>query len=206
MPEAEELEEEIEAELIDPEEVVFRLASKSSRLIAFLLDTLLIGAFVLMVIGTFVIPQYYGAAAAELKEAIFEVAGDSSVTQSELLAKVSPQVLEMIHSCQAFSLFGFWLFYALSEIITGGSSLGKKVLSIRTISLRKMARPSYVESFVRAGLKTMALLAFFPFLLVSFLVIFISKYNQTGHDILTRTVVVSGLEEKDDEQAEDIDS
>lgn len=167
-----------------------RPASRQSRLLAFLLDILLIGAFVLMVLNKFIIPSQY---AAQMKE--FEVLVDEYTTQektfdAKAMENLNPQLKEMIQFMQAFTLFSLWAYFTLCEAITGGSSLGKSVFSIRVVNTETFEYPGIFDSFLRAGLKTLAILAMFPVFMISYFMALFMENHRAGHDFLTRTVVV----------------
>ena len=187
------------------EELGVALANKWKRIIAFLLDLILIGAFILMFITNFVIPVKYGGTVEELNKVSQEYMNTSKMTQKELFTKMSPELKEMIQVSQGYTVFMLWMYFAFSEILMSGGSLGKKVFSLRVVNSRTLEPPRLFDSILRSGLKTLALITWIPIFIVNFFLIFITKRNQAGHDLLTRTIVIEGTLVKETEKEEVIE-
>lgn len=183
------VEEEI-IELENSKKPVAILASKGSRIAAFFLDIVLIGSFTLMFLSTVLYPG--------ILTEIGQLASQPNTSQADLLAKMSPQLKDKLEACNTIVVLVFWLYFAASEIILKGASLGKRVFSIRAANEITLEPPSTFDSILRSGLKTFSLLAWFPFFMVAnYFLIFFTKKGQAGHDFLTRTVVIQDTLEKE---------
>lgn len=174
-------------------EPVVILASRLSRIIAFILDFVLISTFTIMFLTTFVIPLKYPGTISELRQ----LAHQPENSQKQLLEKMSPQLKEMIQGSQTIIIMILWLYFTLNEVLLRGASLGKKVFSIYVVNTTTLAPPSLFDSILRSGLKTFSLLAWFPIFTINFFLIFITKKAQAGHDFLTRTIVIQGDTKKE---------
>lgn len=189
---------------INPDEELKVLpARKIPRILAFLLDLLLIGTFIFMFLAHFIIPGKYGNSIAELERLIQEYKNAPQTSKKETFDKASPELKEMIQVTQSYTTFILWIYFALSEILMNGSSLGKMVFSLRVVNTRTLESPSFFDSILRSGLKTLALVTWIPIFIVNFFLIFITKRNQAGHDFLTRTLVIEGLLQKDEQEEEE---
>lgn len=169
------------------------LASRTSRIMAFILDLVLIGSFTLMFLSTFIIPQKYPGTLAELKE----LSAQDDKFSNDIVAKMSPHLKDMLEISQTITILAFWFYFAISEILLKGSSIGKKIFSIRVVNQVTLAPPSAFDSIFRSGLKTFSLLAWFPFFMINFFLIFFTKKGQAGHDFLSRTIVIQSNPEID---------
>jgi len=84
-----------------------------------------------------------------------------------------------------------WLYFALGEAFFGGSSLGKRICRIRSVSTVTLGAPPLMAGIVRGGLKTLTLYLFFPLAMIATLAaLFFNKRRQMGHDLMSRTVVI----------------
>lgn len=176
-------------DLDDRNEIV--LASKKTRFLAFLLDFFLILTFVFMASTHFIIPQFYPNSIEEFKEIVHKKAASDTSLSENMNDNLTPELKSMARTLQVFALISFWFYFAVSEILTKGASLGKRVFSITVINKYTLKPPSWIDSILRSGLKTLACLALFPLLYINFLFAFFTKKNTTGHDILTKTIVIS---------------
>jgi uncharacterized RDD family membrane protein YckC len=85
----------------------------------------------------------------------------------------------------------FWTYFGAAEAFFGGSSLGKRLCCIRTVSIVTLSHPPVFTGIVRGGLKTTVLFIIFPisapFTLIGLL---FNKRRQMLHDLLSRTAVI----------------
>jgi uncharacterized RDD family membrane protein YckC len=88
-------------------------------------------------------------------------------------------------------LLTFWLYFAIGEAFFAGSSLGKRICRIRSISTVTLGPPPILAGIIRGGLKTVTLFWLFPIAFAAtFIALFFNKRRQLGHDLCARTVVV----------------
>ena len=183
----------------DDKLISYPIASKSTRIFACALDCILVMALALMLLSTFVIPKKYSTPMKELQHILHSYSETISNTDKKIAENFSSELKDMIESIQAFVVLAFWLYFSITEIFMNGATLGKKVFSLRAISLRTGQKPHVFDSCLRGGIKTLSLLAFFPLLLINYFLIFFPRVNRTGHDFLCNTVVVVTTPEEEDE-------
>lgn len=187
--------------IVKTNEKMVLFASKKVRFLAFMLDFMLVLAFAITIIANIITPKYYAAAYHQFMQTNEDFVQKYKVDKDAKRPELSEAETEMFGAWQSFTLFSFWIYFAFSEIFMKGASLGKRAFSIHVVSRRTMQPPGVFDSFLRAGLKALSLIALFPILIVNYLIIFVTKKNQTGHDILTRTlVVVDEIEEAEVEE------
>ena len=56
----------------------------------------------------------------------------------------------------------FWLYFSVGEAFFAGSSLGKRICCIRSVSTVTPSKPPIMAGIVRGGLKTLTLYFFSP--------------------------------------------
>ena len=174
------------------------IAPFSTRILSFLLDVILVIALLVTVLGKFVLPAKYPQEMHKMEMIISQYAAEieQQAAQNEktpALPEFPDEIQEMMHFIQTFTLVFVWLYFALSEILLQGSSLGKKIFRLRVLSTRTGEPISLLESIIRGGFKAMTLLSFFPLLTASYIIFFFNKNRLAGHDYLCRSIVVEDL-------------
>lgn len=161
------------------------------RALAFTLDFILVSAVASLIIWKMVIPTSHPAAFAELREWTSEVLAWMQSDADKPMPTPSRSLQEALSKANELQLIGFWLYFALSEAFFAGSSLGKRICRIRSVSTVTLGRPPILTGIVRGGLKTLLIYLLFPVLLIATLVpLFLNKRRQMGHDLLSRTAVI----------------
>jgi len=164
------------------------------RSIAFLMDFILVTTVAMLVTLKIAWPQSYPGALFEFNQLIdaFSVwiqsgaaeAGEPAPILSESLAEA------LVFANNIFFII-FWIYFMIGEAFFRGASIGKHICRLRTVSTVTLGAPPVFTGIVRAGLKTIAILLWFPVsILVSVAFVFFNKRRQLGHDILSRTAVV----------------
>jgi hypothetical protein len=165
-------------------------ASLWQRSVAFSLDFSLICFLSLTVLGKWVLPQQYAQEWAKLQGVLY-VANYSNQQFTELFKTLQNADFQKMVADLGFYLFlSFWAYFALSEIITKGGSLGKKIFRLTVVKINGLEPPSILDSIFRSSLKAFAIFSFLPICALNFLLAFFTKYRQAGHDFIARTVVV----------------
>ena len=84
-----------------------------------------------------------------------------------------------------------WVYFAFGEALFAGTTLGKKIFRLKSVSTVTLGPPPFTAGIVRGGMKTILLFWLFPVLLVAnFIALFFNKRRQLGHDWMSRTAVV----------------
>ena len=169
-------------------------ASIGLRGLAFLLDFILISAVASIIIWKVALPQSHPAAFTELSEWIQAVASwyaDRSSLIDARFPEPSKNLAEALTIANELQMLCFWLYFALGEAFFAGSSLGKRICRIRSVSTVTLGKPPIMAGIIRGGLKTLTIYFFFPIGMIATLVtLFFNKRRQMGHDMVSRTAVI----------------
>lgn len=164
------------------------------RIIAFLLDFILLTAFASVIIWKFAMPAQYPGAFSELQtwsETLVHSLSATDRTTAFNVPELSPFLQEALAYGRDIQLMIFWLYFALGEALFKGRTLGKHACKLRSISTVTLAPPTIVVGIVRGGMKTIALFLIFPLgLLINLGALFFNKRKQMGHDLFSRTIVI----------------
>jgi len=167
------------------------------RAIAFMLDFILVFFLIATLLGGFILPRYFAAEWTEITAAGEEMlltAGESF--EAGLEAAPARNLSEDAHRAVNFIYFFFiavfWLYFTLSEIATGGATLGKRMFSMRAVHSPELSRTGVLDSFLRNGIKSLTL-PVLPLLLINIVVALVNPRRRALHDLLCRTVVVDDL-------------
>ncbi len=169
-------------------------ASVRLRAFAFLLDFILISAVASIIIWKIALPQSHPAAFSELTEWTQQVItwyGDRATTPETTFPEPSKNLARALTTANELQMLTFWLYFALGEAFFAGSSLGKRICRIRSVSTVTLGAPPIMAGIVRGGLKTLTLYLFFPIgMFATLIALFFNKRGQMGHDIMSRTAVI----------------
>lgn len=169
-------------------------ASIGLRSLAFFLDFVLISAVASIIIWKIALPQSHPAAFTELAEWTQAVGiwwGDRATAIDPPLPEPSKNLAEALIIANELQMLCFWLYFALGEAFFGGSSLGKRICRIRSVSTVTLDKPPIMAGILRGGLKTLTIYFFFPIGMIATLVtLFFNKRRQMGHDMMSRTAVI----------------
>ena len=169
-------------------------ASIGLRALAFFLDFILISAVASIIIWKIALPQSHPAAFTELTEWTQTVGtwwGDRDTAVDVPLPEPSKNLVEALAIANELQMLCFWLYFALGEAFFAGSSLGKRICRIRSVSTVTLGKPPIMAGIIRGGLKTLTIYFFFPIGMIATLVtLFFNKRRQMGHDMMSRTAVI----------------
>ena len=169
-------------------------ASIGLRGLAFFLDFVLISAVASIIIWKIALPQSHPAAFTELTEwtqAVGTWWGDRATAVDVPLPEPSKNLAEALIIANELQMLCFWLYFALGEAFFAGSSLGKRICRIRSVSTVTLDKPPIMAGIIRGGLKTLTIYFFFPIGMIATLVtLFFNKRRQMGHDMMSRTAVI----------------
>ena len=169
-------------------------ASIGLRSLAFFLDFILISAVASIIIWKIALPQSHPAAFTELTEWTQTVVtwyGDRAIKIDAPFPEPSKNLAEALNIANELQMLCFWLYFALGEAFFAGSSLGKRICRIRSVSTVTLDKPPIMAGIIRGGLKTLTIYFFFPIGMIATLVtLFFNKRRQMGHDMMSRTAVI----------------
>jgi uncharacterized RDD family membrane protein YckC len=169
-------------------------ANISLRGLAFLLDFILISAVASILIWKIALPQSHPAAFTELTEwtqTVITWYGDQATAIAAPFPEPSRNLAEALTIANELQMLCFWLYFALGEAFFAGSSLGKRICRIRSVSTATLGKLPIMAGIIRGGLKTLTVYFFFPIAMIATLVtLFFNKRRQMGHDMMSRTAVI----------------
>ncbi|MDQ8193978.1 RDD family protein [Coraliomargarita sp. SDUM461004] len=172
-------------------------ASIPLRAFAFLLDFILISAVASVIIWKIVLPQSHPAAFTELTDwtqsliTWYSERATEPDTPKQAIPEPSKNLTRALAVANELQMLTFWIYFALGEAFFGGSSLGKRICRIRSVSTVTLSPPPIMSGIVRGGLKTLTLYLLFPFGMIATLAaLLFNKRRQMGHDMMSRTAVI----------------
>ncbi|MEQ9825656.1 MAG: RDD family protein [Puniceicoccaceae bacterium] len=81
-----------------------------------------------------------------------------------------------------------WLYFALSELLLAGTTLGKKIFKLSLIDLKTLSRPDAKTIILRNCLKTLSVIMPLLFI-VNLVMVFTNRLRMAGHDRISKTLV-----------------
>ncbi len=179
-------------------------ASLGFRALAFFLDFVLITAVAMVFIWKIAIPISHPGALHEYSTNIQETQAwleryDSPIEgmqsyfndKSSPLFTTSQDLNSAIEYAFNLAFLIFWLYFAIGEAFFGGSSFGKRLCCIRSVSTITLGPLPVFTAIVRAGVKTTAIFLLFPIsIFIPLLGLLFNKRQQLLHDLCSRTAVI----------------
>lgn len=169
-------------------------AKLSLRGFAFLLDIVLVVAVASIIVWKVVLPQTNPGAFHELMEWSEQVVAwwsAGSTDRSSTPPEASKELMRALRLANELQLLIAWLYFALGEAFFSGTTLGKRIFRLKSVSTITLGPPQFMAGMVRGGMKTIILFWLFPLLLLAnFIALFFNKRRQLGHDWMSRTAVV----------------
>ena len=162
------------------------------RALALLLDGILVTAVASVIIWKLVLPQSHPGAFGELMQWSQELVDwVKNPSVGATIPEPSKTLLPALSVANELQLLICWLYFAIGEAFFAGSSLGKRICRIRSVSTVTLDPPPILAGITRGGLKAISLFWLFPLVFAaSFLTLFFNKRRQLAHDLCTRTAVV----------------
>ncbi len=161
------------------------------RGLAFLLDYILVVLLATLIILQVILPlnpSFSLEALNEWLDAYLAWAESNSDTAAPILNDSAQSILLLI--TESFSII-FILYFVLCDTLFKGSSIGKKIFNLKTITLTPRNSIPIFHAGIRAISKTIILFYFFPILfLVAALTKRFHKSKQWGHDLISQTKVI----------------
>ncbi|MBC2596359.1 RDD family protein [Ruficoccus amylovorans] len=178
-----------------------RLAGMGVRMLAFLMDFVLVFFFTLFLLVKVLLPQYHYEGMQEFIATIDGYA--ASVEEAQLNGEEPPPVpqptadspmVAMLAYAWEKAMLIFWIYFGLVEALFKGSTLGKRTFGLRTVKAESGQPAHFFESVLRGAVKTLALLFPIPLPMlwwINYFVPFFNRRRRAGHDFICRTVVVA---------------
>lgn len=165
--------------------------SMAFRGLAFLLDYILVLLLATLIILQVILPLNPSFSLEALNhwlEAYLNWAESNSETAAPIPNDSVQSILLLI--TESFTII-FILYFLLCDTLFKGSSIGKKIFNLKTITLTPRDSIPIFHASIRAISKTIILFYFFPVLfLVAALTKRFHKSKQWGHDLISQTKVI----------------
>ena len=177
------------------------------RLISFCLDFTLVGALGLLILIRFILPTYFPAELSEFNAWYAEyteqlASGERPLTTHELRTQTwSEPVLKMLLFSQNFILFFFWIYFGGAEVFYQGKTIGKRAFRLKVMDMNQVRPLDLFPAMMRSLIKTLCLFAFFPLFLLSYLAAWFTPFRRTGHDYLSRSIVVEDNHQPEEKES-----
>lgn len=179
------------------QELVFRRegpmppARLSQRLIAFLLDAILLGAISVLVVFRLVLPMTHPLELELFFDWMHAYQEAGQLGEERPGLEILPtEVWRMLILAQNLIMITFWVYFAAADTFAHGRTLGKRTFRLKVVHRITLGPPDLRSAFIRATIKTLCLFTLFPFALINFVLVFFLKFQRAGHDALSKTLVV----------------
>ena len=161
------------------------------RGLAFILDYILVILLATLIILQVILPlnpSFSLEALNDWLDTYLAWAESNTDTAAPILNDSAQSILLLI--TESFSII-FILYFLLCDTLFKGSSFGKKIFNLKTITLTPRNSIPILHAGIRAISKTIILFYFFPILfLVAVLTKRFHKSKQWGHDLISQTKVI----------------
>ncbi len=170
-------------------------AQMGRRVVAVLLDLILVFFLSLLIIGKILIPLHYAEGFMQ-----FRLLLDAYMTQlasgqfSELLKQMNEQqiIVDMFASIDRSLFLITWAYFSLSALFLKGNTLGKQILNLRVLKLPNFKTPTFLDSTLRAGAFSFFLFTAWPFFMCfNLFCVCINALHRGIHDWFCQTYVVN---------------
>ncbi|MDR1665780.1 MAG: RDD family protein [Puniceicoccales bacterium] len=168
------------------------------RTLAFLMDFTIVFLIGLWVIGQYFLPQYWREESLKFQHYLTEHL--SSLSPSSIRTLLSdlaalPEIRPMLVQIDQIFFLITWLYFALSEIVLSGSSLGKRIFYLRV--LRCDGSPlTLIEIILYNTFKVIALYSFWPLIpILNLLPIFWTPLRRSVCDRVCNAYVAIWIKE-----------
>lgn len=162
------------------------------RAIAFILDCVMIGAITYLILTTILFPIFHPGFLEAFRTFIEQQQSAPNMSFFEMMdaqLKFEMQHQQAFLESQYLFVMIVWIYFAMSEILMQGSTLGKKVFRLQTIDLNTLKNPSGKTILIRNCLKTISMTILPPLLLINFIIPLFNRFRLAGHDLLSKTMI-----------------
>lgn len=169
-------------------------ARMGRRVIAVLLDLILVFFLSLLIIGKILIPLRYAEGFMQFRLLLDAYMPQLTAGQfSELLKQMNEHsiIVDMFASIDRSLFLITWAYFSLSALFLKGSTLGKQILNLRVLKLPDFKIPTLLDSILRAGAFSFFLFTAWPFFMCFNLFwVCINALHRGIHDWFCQTYVV----------------
>lgn len=167
-----------------------------ARMVAAVLDIILVALVAVFVITRIILPQHPGVV--EEFKLLMERQSEAAERGEQVPSlfsseEMSAELIRFVQTATLTTFALFWAFFTLSPMLMGGSTLGMRVFNLRIVRA-DIPLPAGFRAFLFRGFaKTFCLQILSPFLWVFFLLAAFNYRRMAGHDYLARTRVIRGF-------------
>ncbi len=165
------------------------------RIIALAMDCLLAGLVASIILTRLVLPEYHPDAENTLRTQL--KAMNTELVRAQSAGVVAHFTFDdetqgILEDAGKTFFLTMLVYFLASELVTGGSTLGKRAFGLRAARWDTGERPNVVEILSRSLFKSASLLPLGPIpllLLANAIPILMRRTRRAGHDYLARTIV-----------------
>ncbi len=172
-------------------------ARLTHRFAAFLFDVILLTAFSLLILTRWLIPQFFPSEFQEFNR-WSQTYWEQNLDRQQRGEPVEPVGVEdidegiwrMLFFAQNFTVMLFWLYFGAADTFFSGRSLGKRMFRLKVVDFATLGPLGFGPALIRSCIKTLCFFTVFPLLLVIYALVFFNRFRRSGHDLITRSIVV----------------
>ncbi len=176
-------------------EFIHLVAPLGKRALAFLTDAFVIFLLLFLVYKNLIIPHSFpgGMSAYELEAIDLFQQLTNQTSDPDYSGIPEFKISENMQNASKFfasMLFvGFAFYFSAMELFLDRSSLGKKIFKLRSVRRYDLGVPPAITVIARSIVKSFTMISGF-YILLNILPMFFSKFRQSGHDWIFRTIVI----------------
>lgn len=168
-------------------------ASIGFRGLAFFLDFILLYGFSIVILIQFGLPANHPAAHFDFNQWMDQLWtwAETAQTQQGPPPEMSQSLIAAISYAINVMFITFWAYFGICEAFFAGSTIGKRLCCLRTVSTITLGTLPIFSGIIRGGVKTTMVFIIFPISAPLTLIgLFFNKRRQCIHDLLSRSAVV----------------
>lgn len=162
------------------------------RMIAFLMDYILIVAATLMISWQILYPFFHPGFMEASRKFIEEqqvATGVSFQQQMQQYIEFQMQHEDAANDTAFLLAIITWVYFSMSELFLTGTTLGKKIFKLTLIDLKTLNQPDPKTILLRNCLKSLSVIVPFLFI-VNIMFLVFNRMKLAGHDLVSKTMVV----------------
>jgi len=161
------------------------------RMVAFVMDYVLIVAATVMISTQILYPFFHPGFIEDSRKFIAQQQASGQVSfkeQMQQYVEFQLQHEQVANDTGFLAAVVTWIYFAMSELFLGGTTLGKKIFKLSLIDLKTLKRPEGKTILLRNCIKSLSVIV--PLLFVVNLVfVFFNRLRLAGHDLVSKTMV-----------------
>lgn len=160
-----------------------------TRVLAYFLDLILVLFITMLLLSVWVLPRYFDEPIRLLQQIQESGIGFSGATLQALNVEQQEQIRTMGLAVQAFALVVLFAYFFISESVSCGSSIGKRIFRLHVIRKGSLGFLGFFDTALRSFFTALCLLTL-PILLLNFFWGLLRKDHRCWHDLMFKSCVI----------------